>query len=235
MFLGLPAYGGRYNGIGVGHAMSSPAFAVAVENAASLLTFGFNQLWCLALDWRDKITHFLLLHSDVIPQQADWMMTLLNEMERTQVQVLSAVIPIKDNQGLTSTGVETGDEWRPRRFTTAEIAAKPETFTEPELVFNTGMMLVDMRHDWVDKVWFRTHDRIVKVGSRWEPQAISEDWDFSRQVRALGVPVAVTRKVVVAHVGRQDYPNNEVWGHATDPNVAVTERRLISQASGPVQ
>jgi len=46
----------------------------------------------------------------------------------------------------------------------------------------------------------------------------SEDWHFSKQVRALGGSVWATRKVAVGHIGRADYMNNAVWGtEETDP------------------
>ena len=35
-----------------------------------------------------------------------------------------------------------------------EILARPETFTHPDLLVNTGMLLVDMRDDWIERAYF---------------------------------------------------------------------------------
>src|SRR5689334_16752230 len=87
----------------------------------SLLALMFNLLWCRALNQRAGRgwTHFAMHHSD-IEAPAGWADTLVDEMERVGADVLSCVVPIKDNRGLTSTGWQDPHTRRIRRFTMAE-------------------------------------------------------------------------------------------------------------------
>src|SRR5215510_3761413 len=60
------------------------------EIAGSIVTSNFNYLWCEGLNLRKEgLTHFLLWHADVRPRETYWLDTLIEEMERTQVDVLS--------------------------------------------------------------------------------------------------------------------------------------------------
>lgn len=189
----------------------------------SLLAYGFNRLWCNALNARKNgITHFLLLHSDVIPYDAkNWVNILKAEMLGKEADVMSVVVPIKSPQGLTSTGYEEGkpEDWAVKRLTMTEIMELPPTFTSNKLLVNTGCMLVDITKSWAEEICFTVNDRIVKnengeFVARNEP----EDWHFSKQVRNFGGSVWATRKVIVAHMGRADYMNDDAWGSETsDP------------------
>lgn len=209
--------------------VQNPFPTQTVEIATSLLAHGFNKAWALALSLRDHnaITHWLMIHADVFPLSTNWLGMMFYEMQQANAQVLSVCLPIKNEQGLTSTALESGDDWRPRRLTTAEMQERPETWTDPELLINTGLMLVDFRSEWVRDICFTIKDRIVCHGvGQYEAQVIPEDWDFSRQLRARGVPFAVTRKVVAAHIGDKRWLNNETWGLPTDPNYIETQQRL---------
>ena len=55
------------------------------------------------------------------------------------------------SEGVTTTAI---DPPAVRRFTMKEILARPETFTHPDLLVNTGMLLVDMRDDWIERAYF---------------------------------------------------------------------------------
>ena len=72
----------------------------------SIATHTFNMLWAQAYNARRELglTHFAMLHSDVHPDE-NWIDTLLDEMDRTGADVVSAIIAIKDCKGLTSTGL----------------------------------------------------------------------------------------------------------------------------------
>jgi hypothetical protein len=193
-----------------------PTFAVA-----SLLPLSFNLLWTQALAARqlDGTTHFAMLHDDVLPA-AGWLDVLLHELEWLEADIVSAVVPIKDHQGLTSTALETGDVWNPRRLTMKEIFDRQETFTHDGILLNTGCWVCDLRKPWCDKVWFKQQDRVVKKDDgTYSAETISEDWDFSRQVRALGgIRLYATRKVQLDH-DRSEFTNRYVWGTCeTDPN-----------------
>jgi hypothetical protein len=188
------------------------------ESVGSLLTAGFNRVWAHALNLREKseITHFLMLHDDVRPRQEDWIDLFFTEMASANAQVLSAIIPIKDMRGLTSTALDT-DPWRPMRFTQRFVhESRPVTWTDERLLFNTGCMLIDFSGDWVEEVCFTIRDRIVREKGGWMAYVQPEDWDFSRQCRALGVRVAVTRAVTIDHFGVNYWPSDMVWGDAMD-------------------
>lgn len=191
------------------------------ELSTSLLATTFNFCWCHALNLREKegLTHFLMIHSDVRPiDNDDWFDTLLGEMEKNQGEVISAIIPIKDERGLTSTAIDT-HPWRPVRISMKQaIEQLPESWTTPGLLFNTGLMLVDMRRDWVEKICFTVRDKIEKDPKTglWQAYAQPEDWDFSRQCRALGVRCIVTRAVKVQHFGNKRFNNYEPWGDEKD-------------------
>ncbi len=213
IFLGLPTYdGSRYNGVQVTNAVGS--VAVIGEVQFSILTNCFNRLWVRMLNLRESqgITHFIMMHADVRPQ-GDWVGTLYRELVACGGDVLSAIIPIKNHQGLTSTGLDEGDDWHPRRFALHEIFKLPETFTAPNLVFNTGLWIADVRGDWVEKVCFHIEDKIFRnAEGQWEAAVQPEDWHFSRQVRALGLKAFATRKVALEHHGAASYPNTAPWG-----------------------
>lgn len=228
LFLALPTYGyQRFNTVAIVDAvsgMTSFREFVVEELPGSLLAMGFNRLWARALEQRKTvgITHFLLLHADVVPLDPDWLEQLYREMVTHQAKVLSAVVPLKDDRGLTSTA--TGGAGPFRRFSMTDVMALPETFTRPDLLVNTGLLLVDLREEWVERICFTIRDSITKHAdgtftARCEP----EDWDFSLQARQLGVPVWATRKIKLHHLGTFAYPNYRAWGTvAQDPERAVT-------------
>jgi hypothetical protein len=191
----------------------------------SLLSYVFNQLWCDALNQRKKgITHFLMLHADVIPQDTkNWINILKAEMVEHDADVMSVVVPIKSPQGMTSTALDKGcDEnpWATKRYSMTEIMEMPETFTSPDLLINTGCFLADITKSWAENIHFEVNDKIIKKPDgdflAWvEP----EDWNFSKQIKGYGGKIYATRKVEVAHLGRADYYNAEAWGQEKDDPV----------------
>lgn len=188
--------------------------------AGSILDHTFNRLWCAALNNRQHgITHFAMIHDDIAPAHA-WLDVLLAELARTQADIISACVPIKTAEGMTSTGVETDDPWRPRRLSMAEVHALPETFTDSdvggELLLNSGLWACDLRRPWVDQptpLVFQTLNRIVAdAEGLLQAQVRSEDWEFSRAARARGAKLCATRKVTLVHVGEQEFPSDHAWG-----------------------
>lgn len=210
-----------------------PAFS-----STSLLPFTFNHLWTGFLNKRQSegITHFAMIHDDVCPV-AGWLDTLLEELEAHDADVVSAVVPIKDARGLTSTAVDGLDEWNPRRLTMKEVFDLPETFSEHDvggpLLLNTGLWVCRLDRSWCEKVAFRQQDRIVKLADgTFCPQTKSEDWDFSRQLRLLGCKLLATRKVKLEH-DRSEFTNTKVWGTwETDRDAAIggTEGKPLLKA-----
>jgi len=222
LLIGLPTYqpGAGVNGQAIQRVYAGhPEWKVdQLEASGSLLAAGFNRLWAHALNLREKgeITHFLMLHADVRPREENWIDLLFVEMARHEAQVLSSIIPIKDERGLTSTALDT-DLWCPMRFTQHQIhESRPITWTDERLLFNTGCMLVDFSSDWVERICFTVNDRLVREHGGWQAYTESEDWNFSRQCRALGVRCFVTRAAAMDHYGTSHWPSDLVWGEQAD-------------------
>ena len=214
----------------LGSSRAHPGAVLAMSNATrgnvdykigqaltSILTFTFNTLWAGMLNLRkqDGITHLAMIHSDVVPA-VGWLDVLMAEMMRLDAAVVSAVVPIKDERGLTSTALDvTGDPWMPRRLTMAEVYCDfPETFNHPDLLLNTGLWLCRFDEPWVEKVWFEQQDRIaVNTDGTYFAQTKSEDWQFSRRLRELGLGdrIYATRKVPLMHDDAK-YVNSHPWG-----------------------
>lgn len=205
----MPTYDGtRWNAVALSDLRL--AGAAIMEVSSSLLAYGFNSCFAAALNARktDQVTHFLLLHADVIPRDGDWLRLLLKEMEAVKAQVLSVMLPIKvEGSSLTSTALESPDQWRPKQLTLEEMQERPETWTHPNLLVNTGYMLIDLRNPWVEEICFTINDAIRKVNDQWLAEFEPEDWHFSRQCKALGIPVWVTRKFRALHAGRKYWLN----------------------------
>jgi predicted O-methyltransferase YrrM len=223
-YLAMPTYLGRIENsevvISIVHCRkegSENLFQLGQCNTSANCT-GFNTLWCEALDQRDKgeATHFLMLHSDIVPQ-VEFLDKMHEIMARTGADILSAVSPIKDSKGLTSIALDEqlGDrdfDWAPRRLTMKEIHTMEPTFTLPNLLINTGLMLVDLRKDWTNHIWFHFDDRIAVFNGKRTPQMRPEDWNFSKDARKLGAKIWATREVTLTHHGQQSFPTAFPWG-----------------------
>jgi len=226
ILIGLPTYNGESSNrlCIVKLLKSSPVVISTIELRVSILPHNFNILWAAALNNRPQITDFLLWHADVLPQGDHWLKTLLDERDRVGADVISSVIPIKNEQGMTSTALDTS-LWSPRRYSLKEVHDQPEpTWTAPGLLLNTGLMLVDFTKPWVEKVWFQFHTKIIQqADGAFKAKVIPEDWDFSRQCHKLGVPIYATKSVVIHHRGTYDFPSDGVWGLETDKEHTVDQ------------
>ncbi len=193
------------------------------ELDTSVLPWTFDNLWCMAVNGYEKgqYTHFAMHHDDIgTTKEGNWLGILLAEMEEYDADIMSAVVPLKGEEGLTSTGIDdTGDPWNPRRLTLAEIYELSETFTHPQILLNTGLWVCDLSKPWVHKerngvmtCSFHQRNQVVRTPNGWEPRMRSEDWELSRDVRdAGGKKLYATRKVKLYH----EYPgftNAEPWG-----------------------
>ncbi len=183
---------------------------------SSILTSCFNYLLCDALNNRGAphhITHFLMVHADIVPNHG-FVKIMLAEMRRHKCDVLSAISPIKDANGYTSTGYNLDDSpWEVKRWTMKEIYAMPPTFTHPDIVVNTGLMLIDLRAPWVEKIFFHMEDEIIKdKDGKFHMRVQPEDWNFSYRARKLGAKIYATRRVHIKHQGEASYYNDSPWG-----------------------
>jgi hypothetical protein len=99
------------------------------DAGGSLLCRNFNHLWALALNERQRsgVDIFAMLHAD-IQAQAGWLDLLVGELLRLDADVISAVVPIKDSRGLTSTGFSDPEDPRVERLAVRELQSLPRTF-----------------------------------------------------------------------------------------------------------
>lgn len=222
--LGMPSYGLCSPGAARGFFRSTDGRKVQssmVNFESSLLAQSFNVLWVSAINSvlsGKQIDYFAMLHADVEPGDF-WLDRLIEEMEAKELDVLSAVIPIKDHKGLTSAGYESVpfDEWKiGGRLSMTEVFRLPETFTEAEvgrpILMNTGCWVCKFDVNWAKKICFTIKDRIVEENGLFRADVMPEDWNVSRQFRELGLRVGLTRKIQLLHRGTQAWGNDRPWG-----------------------
>lgn len=196
-----------------------------LDMSSSVLELNFNRMWCEALNAKAfGFTHFIMLHDDVCPD-AGWMDTLVDEIDRLEADVVSAVVPIKSAHGLTSTALahdgQTRSVWRPlRRLTMTEVFDLPETFCRedvtlegpPTLFVNTGCWIADLRKPWAEKNVFRNVSRNIRgQDGKWKADCLSEDWAFSCDLSRWGAKVYATRKIPLYHE-HPAFHNRGPWG-----------------------
>jgi len=194
-----------------------------LKSQSTILPYSFNRAWSEALNLRDSgvpLTHFAMIHDDITPAPW-WVDTLLDELVANNADAVSAVVPIKSMEGISSTAVYTGDIWLPRRLTMTEVLALPETFGEAHvegpLLLNTGLWVANITKPWADEICFDFMNRIrrTSTGER-VAECVPEDWLNSHRMNELGCRLFATRKVRVEHLGESDYPNDRAWGQKTD-------------------
>lgn len=206
------------------------------KTETSLAIRCFNLLWAQALDARAEygITHFCMQHDDVCPEPG-FLDVLLDQLEATGADMLSAVIPIKNPTGCTSTAVSMGDPWTLRRLTMHEVFQLPEVFglddipwrrPDSQLLLNSGLWVCRFTDDWVERVCFRDQARIIrKPDGKFQAQDISEDWDWSYQLQALGLKLRATR--LPLYHERPEFTTRQPWG-AWQTDEAYTLSRAIA-------
>lgn len=199
------------------------------ERDVSLLAFSFNMLLaeCLTKRKAEGLTHFAMLHADVEPEHW-WIDLLADEMEKHGADVVSAVVPLKANTGVTSTAVEEpGNAFTAHcRLTLKRVHALPETFGIADcgftdgraLLVNSGCWLMRLG-DWSERMCFTVRDRMTKRDDgTFVAEVEPEDWAMSRFWRDQGLKVMATRKVGVIHHGHAEFPNWPGWGKDADPD-----------------
>lgn len=200
----------------------------------------FNNCWAQTLDEFEAgiVTHAAMLHSDITPEPG-WLDVLVDDLDRLNADFVSAISPIKDRRGVTSSGIgNPRNRWVPwRRFTVRELCAGQldgmdcqfgETFNAADvgypgaiLLHNTGCWVADLRNPkWltVDETGcleaFFDFPRRVSRGKdgKWKGDCESEDWYISRKMHELGLKTYINRRVRCVHQGTAEYPSNEPWG-----------------------
>jgi hypothetical protein len=152
----------------------------SVANGGSLLAKNFNEFWAMALNAREEghdLTHFAMLHDDVVPEDG-WLDKLLEDQLSSGADLVSAVIPIKDQRGMISTILYNKDSGVHQLFTNpagtvnsgisigsratvsitvSDLSRLPPVFTaadcgypEMRLLVNTGCWICRLDRDWVN-------------------------------------------------------------------------------------
>lgn len=219
VYLGVPTHDGRVqNEVVNAFLYGGDTMGAMTIEGGSALTYNFNSLYCMALNNRKNgFTHFAMLHSDIAVAMPGWCDKMVEIMEREVADVVSVVMPLKKvGEDLTSTAIEELDGTKPlgfvaKKLTLRECAARGKTWSDPALLVNTGLMLVDIRKAWATKVWFEFQDRIESVLKggieTFYPVSLAEDFGFSRMVRAEGGKLVVTQEVTAYHCGGGRFSN----------------------------
>ena len=163
---------------------------------------GFNNLWASALNLAEagQATHFAMLHCDIAAEEG-WLDILAEELERFDADMISAIVPLKDARGVTSSGIaDPADRWHPlRRFTMCECFRLPETFSAADaghkgacLLHNDGCWMADLRQEKFRREYpdgrlvadFQFPREIFRdpADGKFHVRAESEDWFFSRRL-----------------------------------------------------
>lgn len=214
------------------------AYRVAhASHHSSLLARTFNTLWCLALNNWDELDYFIMLHSDVVPEKW-WVSQLIELHKRADCDVLSAVLPIRDGTGLTSTALYTEKPkagGRKRKLTLSETHSDelPGIFdaddlrklwsetphveqghSESPLLVNTGLMCIRLQNEALKQGRFCIKDQI-KANDNGDlvPITEPEDWNFCLELSKLGVTFKATKALIATH---GSVPNNWAGGMPHD-------------------
>lgn len=202
----------------------------------SLLAMNFNGGWAAALNTRPRVDLFCMHHSDIgVGNDAGgWLDYLVSELHRTEADVISVVVPIKDTRGLTSTGLlrRTNGKHEHRRIQMKELEALPDTFTSDEvcelfkddgvpgeriLTVNTGLWVARFDRPWVEDVCFHIKDAILPNGDgTFTAHVWPEDWNFSEWCYDKGLKVVANHKVPVGHRGGTVFSSKARWGQEHD-------------------
>ena len=231
--LGFPSPGGACLSYETARALYRGS---AKHDVALLLSVGswdgFNNLWASALNLAEagQATHFAMLHCDIAAEEG-WLDILAEELERLDADMISAIVPLKDARGVTSSGIaDPADRWHPlRRFTMCECFRLPETFSAADaghegacLLHNDGCWMADLRQEKFRREYpdgrlvadFQFPREIFRdpADGKFHVRAESEDWFFSRRLFELGVKSYLTRKVRLTHAGGYSFSNVLPWG-----------------------
>ncbi len=225
ILVGIPTHG---RDVDAGVMMASHAFGnvgrVEIKwSAASLLAANFNKLLCAAKNGGHE--WLLLWHGDVVPLGSGWLRAMLDRANRHHADLLSAVVPLKNASGLTSTAaVVPGGV---RRLTMREVAALPDVFGAMDcglldgetLLVNTGLLLIRMRAIDPAAMHFTVRDGVRKNLDGYSFVVWPEDWGFSLAASRAGLRVFATRTPRVEHIGAAEFSTAaEPWGIESDPN-----------------
>lgn len=208
----------------------------------------FNKCWVDALNMYEagEVTHFAMLHGDLEPDPEQyWLDELLDIMDEKDAHLVSAHAPIKDERGVTSSGIcDPTNPWGAfRRFTQRELLLEmPRVFDhqaagypDKPLLHNTGCWVCDLRKpiwhetnpDGTLRFLFEFPQRAIRgEDGRWMPEQESEDWLLSRYLWENGIRNTwITSQIRLTHIGQLKWRNwTTDWGTFKDGDENTAHR-----------
>lgn len=245
VFVGVPTYDG---GLSAGAARGAFACGTklhqtaTIAHNASLICYNMNALYAMALTSRKTFgtEWFAMLHADISPPVC-WIDALIDRAEEVGADLMTAISPIKDKRGLTSTGIgHPNTQWIPwSRLTLKQVNHEsfPETFDidgavdalaklpddlrleapKSHLLVNTAAMVVRVNRPFSEHVHFSVADKIFDLGDgKFLAKTESEDWRFGKEVAARGGRVFATSVLGLEHHGDASYNSYDTWGQDRD-------------------
>lgn len=198
----------------------------------SLLGKSFNELWVLFLHSRGmlKLAAGAMIHSD-IGAEMGWLSKMWTIMNRVNADFLSVVVPIKNNEGWTSTAIHDAKTKAIRRLSLKQCFAYPPTFCmsdigpeEDCLCPNSGLWICRAnlpQWEHIDEegrliFHWECKDAITRNEERkiYETKGLSEDWHAGLMMKSLGIKVYCTTEVRCTHYGMGAWDNHTPWGTA---------------------
>jgi hypothetical protein len=188
----------------------------------------FNELYCGALNERKEmgLTHFCMHHAD-IEAPPFFIDSLVDEAEAVGADILSCVVAIKDERGLTSTGYMS-PSGTIVRLTLTEIHEKlPPTFSAADLgavgapkgswlAVNTGLWVCRFDQPWNEPPTFpgfQTFDQIhLHDDGLYRKHNMPEDWAYSQWAAKQRLRVFATSRLNVAHHGAWRWASDRPTG-----------------------
>lgn len=223
-----------------------------IRMTSSLLANNCNRLWCYGVNLRKQhnFKWFSMLHTDVVPEPF-WIDKMIATASEYGADLLSAVIPIKNPTGITSTAVQLGNEfpydtlrltlrqlWDPHFPGTFDLSAlrqaMPRLAQENQvdlsravnLLVNTGCMICRIDQEWANRIYFTINDLVWMNGAELEAYVEPEDWFFSRQVALRGGKVMATKEISVQHAGEGRYLSESIFGVHVDSDTSKFSKSL---------
>jgi hypothetical protein len=250
VYLACPTYDGTLTSLTARAVWGTAAREHRVLPASwdfSLIPVNCNHHWCAALNTRaaNQLEWFAMLHSDIGPEPW-WLDKLIAEAIKYGADLLSAVVPLKNEEGLTSTAIlKPGGLFGVfHRLSLAQVLHPefPETFDvgaavealarlpgdlrdeglpRDALLVNTGCMVMRLDRAWADeRLYFADLNGIEKVNGELRAACKPEDWYFSHRVAQEGGRVMATRAIKLTHRGVTHFPSYRVWGQPRDASRA---------------
>lgn len=206
----------------------------------SLLARNFNYMFSMA--YNDGFDYIFYIHSDIGVHSRNglsWVDNIILRMQQSGAAVISTVVPIKNDLGVTSTAIQLSkiSPYPLKRLTVKQLGSIKQTpLIDREtvcrvmdlnpsdvgaLLVNTGVMCMNLKEfDWTKWSGFNIFDKIVwNTKKKAKGFTIPEDWHLSIWLHSMGWPYYVSKELKVIHGGYNEYFNYGNWGEGEDLTV----------------